>query len=50
MREGPSPAKSRPRVAAVVPARNEGARISATLAALRRLPLQEIKDLRKVEK
>lgn len=42
MREGPSPAESRPRVAAVVPARNEGARISATLAALRRLPLAEV--------
>lgn len=37
-----SPTGSRPRVAAVVPARNEGARIGATLAALARLPLAEV--------
>lgn len=39
---GGSPAGSRPRIAAVVPARNEGARIGATLAALARLPLAEV--------
>lgn len=42
MTERAGPAGGTPRVAAVVPARNEGARISATLAALARLPLAEV--------
>lgn len=42
MRAASGPAPSRPRLAAVIPARNESARISATLAALARLPLDEM--------